>query len=560
MQEKNLNSLKITRTLLMLIFAMILNMASVIAQDVQWKKNFGGADSDEFNSVINILDGIIAVGSSGENSFDTGDWTGIHGKGGEDAIIVKFNNEGDVVWKKNFGGSSWDRYQSVTAIPDGIIAVGSSGENSFGTGDLADITGKGSTDAIIVKYDNNGNVVWKKNFGGSSYDFFTSVISVTDGIIVVGSSHCNPNVQPYLCSFGNGDWTSVSGKGNTDAIIIKYDYNGNVVWKRNFGGSDNDSYSSVTATSDGIIAVGRSGYSSFGNGDWIGITAKGSLYKEDAIIVKYDNSGNVVWKKNFGGISDDRYFSITTDSDGIIAVGESSFASFDTGDWVGIPKKSGEHAAIIVKYKNNGEVLWKKNFGGNSGADTYYSVTTIPDGIIAAGYARNSSFGSGDWEGYTGNGNDEATIVKYDNNGNVVWKKNFGGISRDTYSSVTTVSDGIVAVGVSTGGFGTGDWNGVTGKGSWDAIIVKYGKGTTSITDMSEMPNLKIYPNPTNDKFIVDYDGVASIKLYDMLGKEILTQTANGKTEINISHLPKGVYSVNVFSDGKIIGNSKIVK
>ena len=72
--------------------------------------------------------------------------------------------------------------------------------------------------------------------------------------------------------------------------------------------------------------------------------------------------------------------------------------------------------------------------------------------------------------------------------------------------------------------------------------------------------NVPIYPNPTNDKFIIDCNAFSTIKLYDMFGKEILTQTANGKTEVNISHLPKGVYSVCVLSNGEVIGNSKIVK
>jgi len=71
---------------------------------------------------------------------------------------------------------------------------------------------------------------------------------------------------------------------------------------------------------------------------------------------------------------------------------------------------------------------------------------------------------------------------------------------------------------------------------------------------------VKVYPNPTYDKFVVELNGTASVKLYDMLGKEVLTQTAQGNTEINISHLPTGIYNIIVFSDGKIVGNSKIVK
>jgi len=74
------------------------------------------------------------------------------------------------------------------------------------------------------------------------------------------------------------------------------------------------------------------------------------------------------------------------------------------------------------------------------------------------------------------------------------------------------------------------------------------------------LPRINIYPNPTPNKFFVEYGGVASIILYDMLGREILKQNINGNTEVTIQKVPKGVYCINIISDGKIIGNSKIVK
>ena len=90
-------------------------------------------------------------------------------------------------------------------------------------------------------------------------------------------------------------------------------------------------------------------------------------------------------------------------------------------------------------------------------------------------------------------------------------------------------------------------------------LVANFEEGETVITTV-ETANIKIYPNPTNDKFIVDLEGVVSIKLYDMLGREVLTQTANGTTKINISHLPKGIYSIQILSEDKVVGNSKIVK
>jgi Leucine-rich repeat (LRR) protein len=312
---------------------------------IVWKKHFGGKENDSFSAVAALSDGVVAVGSSYFDSFDDDDWWGVSGKGSSDAIIVKYKFDGTVVWKRNFGGSDEDYFQSVTAVADGIVAVGHSWEGSFGNGDWDGVDKKGVLDAIIVKYDNNGEIVWKKNFGGSDNDLFQSVTAVADGVVVVGIS--------FDASFGSGDWDGVTAKGFSDAIIVKYDNNGEIVWKNHFGGDGNDWFRSVTAVADGFVAVGTSYADSFNSGDW-GDTGKGSL---DAIIVKYDNDGNMVWCKNFGGEDRDEFNSVTAVSDGIIAVGESYYNSFGNGDWDGVTAK-GNRDAIIVKYDINGERIW----------------------------------------------------------------------------------------------------------------------------------------------------------------------------------------------------------
>jgi len=81
----------------------------------------------------------------------------------------------------------------------------------------------------------------------------------------------------------------------------------------------------------------------------------------------------------------------------------------------------------------------------------------------------------------------------------------------------------------------------------------------TAISEIS-VSNIKIYPNPTSDILFVECENINAIKLYDLLGKEVLTQISNGKVTVNISHLPKGIYNVQIISNGKITGNSKIVK
>jgi hypothetical protein len=408
-----------------------------------------------------VSDGLIAVGQS--YVFGNGDWVGVTGNGSADAIIVKYDNDGNVVWKKNFGGSGVDHYESVTAVSDGLIAVGKS--SAFGGGDWTGIIGKGLDDAIIVKYDNNGNVVWKKSLGGSGYDCYNSVTALSDGIVAAGSGRS-------------------SGSGGA-ALIVKYDNSGNVIWEKNFGGTGGDYFKSITVVSGGIVAVGHSNPNTFNTGDWKGISGKGLL---DSFIVKFDNNGNVVWKKNFGGSGSDAYDSVTAVSNGIVAVGWSDV--FGKGDWSGVSGK-GSTDAIIVKYDNNGNVVWKKNFGGGD-IDCFMSVTTVSDGIVAVG--ASDAFGKGDWSGVAGKGITDAIIVKYDNNGNVVWKKNFGGSNGDEYKAVTAVPGGVAAAGRSWG-FGSGDWAGVTGNGGIDAIIVKY-TSNILVTDITGVPSTAVANTP----------------------------------------------------------------
>ena len=101
-----------------------------------------------------------------------------------------------------------------------------------------------------------------------------------------------------------------------------------------------------------------------------------------------------------------------------------------------------------------------------------------------------------------------------------------------------------------------------TGSGSYynlsQGVLAKNTVTVNIISGQSKKVN--IYPNPAVNSFFVDYEGFYTIKLYDMSSKEVLTKSANGKTEIDISYLPIGVYGVSILSEAKVIETGKIVK
>jgi hypothetical protein len=90
-------------------------------------------------------------------------------------------------------------------------------------------------------------------------------------------------------------------------------------------------------------------------------------------------------------------------------------------------------------------------------------------------------------------------------------------------------------------------------------VIATINVGTVGLYD-NFLSKIKVYPNPTSDKLFIECEKIGTITLYDMLGKEVLNQNISGNSEININHLPKGIYNARIISDDQVVGNSKIVK
>ena len=243
------------------------------------------------------------------------DWYGLTAKGNDDAVIVKVIacNPDDpwgypVAGFVNFGGPGNDCFNKVAGYADDTaVAVGYSAAASFNAfGDWYGVAAKGTQDAIIVKYDTYGNVLWAKNFGGTGINEFTDIKATIDGgFVVVGYFN------------GTYNFEGLTGKGGTDAIIIRFDPDGNVLWAKNFGGAGNDCFNSVTIQEDGsLLTVGYSDESSIGaSGDLASLTSQGgidiiyAIYKDidifKVLLLTYANNKDVIYEQEMipsGGI------------------------------------------------------------------------------------------------------------------------------------------------------------------------------------------------------------------------------------------------------------------
>jgi len=147
----------------------------------------------------------------------------------------------------------------------------------------------------------------------------------------------------------------------------------NATWDKAYGGIDGDGASSVVQTSDGGYAIA-------------GYTASFSFSSLDFWLAKTDASGNALWNKTYGGTLDDHAYSVVQTFDGGYAIAGHT-RSFGAGGY----------EFWLVKTDANGNSLWNKTYGG-IGDDRAYSVVETSDGGYAlAGQTTSYGAGNTDF-------------------------------------------------------------------------------------------------------------------------------------------------------------------
>ena len=207
-----------------------------------WSRYYGGTFTDTPYDAIQTEDnGYIIIGSSDSNDVDIS-----ANKGSYDFWVIKISETGTLIWEKSFGGSEIDEARAITKSNDGnYIIVGDTRSN-----DLDVSTNKGAADVWMIKMSPNGNLIWEKSFGGTSFDVGRSIHKTLDGgFLISGSSRS-----------ANGDFNS--NQGQNDALILKIDASANLKWQKTIGGSDIDfAYDTLQLDDDSIIVIGESGSS-----------------------------------------------------------------------------------------------------------------------------------------------------------------------------------------------------------------------------------------------------------------------------------------------------------
>lgn len=467
-------------------------------------------------------------------------------------------------FSKTFSDYEGNVGMNVAILSDGYLIVGGGWSDSL----------DGWQGYKCLKTDFQGNLQFIKVYGLKQSNFYTgeaSCLKMTiDGNYIFAGSVID------------------SATGLSDALIVKLNNNGDTIWTKIVSGVRRDVFKDIDVYNDGsMMAVGFT--NSTGN-------INGNLYA-----VRFNQSGTIIWEKNYGGSGLEEAFSVKVTPDG-------GFIAAGVTDSYGPNLRN----AWIIKADQTGDLQWQKTFGTN-GDDLMAKIALSQDGGYYLYAAFDSSFGNG--PDPTDN-----VIIKLNSQGNVVWRVDMLADDERVINSLIEFGSFLSFVGI-TKESESGNYSGwlvkmdLSGAIVWERVyeysqlnpvawfndlkitndngyiitgtannpgtifanrqdfwLVKVDSNgclyptaacVTGIKDV-QMESVNIYPNPTTGTITVNLPNnvlAAELVLINLMGQRVLTAfITDGQGKVDVGDLPSGVYIYHIEQDGKALNGKLVVE
>jgi|GEM_PF-2196720 len=459
---------------------------------------YGGNGTVTGYDIVEANDsGYVCVGQLGSDGFTNGS---------SDMYAFKTNANGQLIWRKNYGGFNSEGAESITkGHGGGFLLAGYT--NSFGSGGY---------DYFLVRVDEEGDTIWSKAYGGQDWDFAHAICTTSDGNYLVAGE------------------TFSYGSGGSDVWVLKINDAGDTLNSFLWGDTGDQTCKSIYESSPGVCVM--AGYGTF----------PPFHDNEDAFMLSWNHiSGATIFETVDTKPGNQQINSCDSSTTGaIIAFGSESLDDVKWDMYVSFYSQAGNFVSSPSLLEPG---TTKELFAGANYRNIGYYVT-----------GTRAPIGSSDIE-----------IVYYrlDPSGYVNFGLVLAGSGLNSGQSLLESSDrGLVIAGTAEG-FGPGMSAAIIWK--IDSMMVP-GTNPVPMLDMEEFAGnyegVSLFPNPFTAEITItapEETSILSLRIFNMEGKQVYSnQDFSGSTgqNIDLSYLKSGVYFTELELKGGHHHRAKLIK
>lgn len=500
-------------------------LAPVMSQG--WKKTYltGTGEQISLSDVKSVpAGGSIACGFSGTS-------------GNQRAVLLRCNDQGDVIWAKEYNNARSVSARKVALTPDGGYVVWISEKDTATMNDQN----------LIIKTDTSGLIAWEYGFDGST-------------VFDVGDITVSPSGKTYMTGV-----TEICQSSFGCGFVAALSPSGNFLWATSIEGNFLTNLYDIIWTSDDHLLMA-------------GFVLDSITFVQSGFIAKADSNGALVWANNFaGGITSDVFYAITenaasqgyvmagslltsiVDETDMLVVACDYAGSFQAGGSAGGP----EADALEQIFTLNGSDLFLGGYASvGSGVNVYNQGLNLQLDISNGNLSNGSLLGvTGQFENVAAADQTSAGQLVQ-----VTRRSTFSAVGYTDYLLSKSITAGTVCNETSTPFTAstlvyTDNFGGSATSVTFTPGGLPLSTGTLPVvaTDgcinigMQEAPAIRmsLFPNPAKDFLLINADLPvgATVRITDTKGSELLRRPLTGsRTCIDVRGLPTGTYVVHLIS------------
>lgn len=264
--------------------------------EVMHVHTFGGSGFEEPASVLQKPNGnyIITATTLSKDGLIT------NNAGQADVWLFEINALGTIFWSETHGGVD-DEYAVNTKLLDDGTLITVANTSTY-EGDYT--ANHGDIDIALYHTTPQGQLLWKDLYGGFAADYAADIEVLANGHFLVAGN-----------TFSN-DGSVMSNAGGSDALLLKVDPTGDLLWSKTYGSFGNERIAELEPKGSGYVLFGSSNSArmneAVGNGN------------QDFWMYEINSDMEVIHEYLFGASGFDEGATFSLQSDGSVLMGGES--------------------------------------------------------------------------------------------------------------------------------------------------------------------------------------------------------------------------------------------